>query len=229
MIIGGLQKTSVIDYPGKVSCVVFCAGCNLRCPYCHNPDLLSLAGDHVIPVDDFFEFLSQRRSFLDGVVISGGEPCLNDDIVPLCRRIKEQELDVKLDTNGSRPDILRKLSEAAVIDYIAMDIKTAPGNYALLAGKNFDPDLIRSSVKEVQQSGLPYEFRTTCARPFVDEAIMQEIAELASGAPLYVLQRCRTQRMLSPEFFVDKEPFTDREMRRFLEIAAGKVERCYIR
>lgn len=229
MIIGGLQKTSVIDYPGKVSCVIFCAGCNFRCPYCHNPDLLSAAGDHAISLDKFFEFLSQRRNFLDGVVVTGGEPCLNNDMVSLCRRIKEQGLAVKVDTNGSQPEMLQKLLAAAVIDYIAMDIKTTPGNYALLAGKNFDPDRIRSSLKVVKQSGLPYEFRTTCVRPFVDETIIKEIAELVSGAPLYALQRCRTQRLLSPEFFADKEPLTDKEMRHFREIAAGKVERCYIR
>lgn len=229
MIIGGLQKTSIIDYPGKVSCVLFCAGCNFRCPYCHNPDLISVAGDPFMPLDRFFDFLEQRRSFLDGVVVTGGEPSLDDDILPLCRGIKERGMAVKLDTNGSRPAMLQKLLDAGVIDYIAMDIKTRPANYALLAGKNFDCDRIRTSIKIIKHSGLPYEFRTTCVRPFVDEAIIQKIADLASGAPLYVLQRCRTGRVLSPEFFADKEPFTDKELEQFREIAAGKVDRCYIR
>jgi pyruvate formate lyase activating enzyme len=226
MIIGGLQKTTVIDYPGKVSCVLFCAGCNFRCPYCHNPDLISVAGDPFMSADQFFEFLSRRRGFLDGVVVTGGEPTLDDEILPLCRGIKERGMAVKLDTNGSRPAMLL---DAGVVDYIAMAIKTRPANYALLAGKNFDCDRIRSSIKTIKHSGLPYEFRTTCARPFVDEAIIEKISDLAAGAPLYVLQRCRSQRMLAPEFFADKEPFTDRELERFREIAAGKVGRCYIR
>ncbi len=229
MIIGGLQKTTVIDFPGKVSCVLFCAGCNFRCPYCHNPDLISVAGDPFMSLDQFFEFLSQRRNFLDGVVVTGGEPTLGDDILSLCRGIKEKGMAVKLDTNGSRPAMLQKLLDANVIDYIAMDIKTRPANYTLLAGKNFDTDRIRSSIKAIKHSGLPYEFRTTCVRPFVDAAIIQRIADLAAGAPLYVLQRCRPERVLSPEFFADKEPFTDKELEEFRKIAAAKVDRCYIR
>ncbi|MEW6076389.1 MAG: anaerobic ribonucleoside-triphosphate reductase activating protein [Thermodesulfobacteriota bacterium] len=229
MLIGGLQKTTVIDYPGKVSCVLFCAGCNFRCPYCHNPDLISVAGDPFMSLDQFFDFLSLRRGFLDGVVVTGGEPTLDDGILSLCRRIKEKGMAVKLDTNGSRPAMLDKLLDAGVIDYIAMDIKTRPANYTLLAGKNFDCDRIRSSIKIIKHSGLPYEFRTTCARPFVDEAIMEKISDLAAGAPLYVLQRCRTKRMLAPEFFAGREPFADWELDRFREIAAGKVGRCYIR
>ena len=229
MIIGGLQKTSVIDYPGKVSCVLFCAGCNFRCPYCHNPDLISVANPPFMTVDQFFEFITQRKDFLDGVVVTGGEPTMDDNILPLCRGIKEKGLAVKLDTNGSRPAMLEKLLDAGVVDYIAMDIKTRPGNYAVLAGKNFDTDRIRSSIKTIKHAGLPYEFRTTCVRPFVDEDVIHKIADLVAGAPLYVLQKCRTQRVLSPEFFADKEPFTNGELEHFREIAAQKVDRCQIR
>ncbi len=229
MIIGGLQKTSVIDYPGKVSCVLFCAGCNFKCPYCHNPDLISVANPPFMTVDQFFDFLSQRRNFLEGVVVTGGEPSLDDNIMSLCRGIKEKGLAVKLDTNGSRPAMLQKLIEDKVVDYLAMDVKTRPANYTLLAGKNFDTDRIRSSIRIIKHSGLPYEFRTTCVRPFVDEAIIQKIVDLVSGAPLYVLQKCRTRRVLAPDFFADKAPFTDQELEHFQKVAARKVDRCYIR
>lgn len=229
MIIGGLQKTSVIDFPGKVSCVLFCAGCNFKCPYCHNPDLISVANPPLMTVDQFFEFLAQRRNFLDGVVVTGGEPTLDDNILTLCRGIKEQGMDVKLDTNGSRPAMLEKLIDAKLVDYIAMDIKTRPANYTQLAGKNFDTDRIRASIRTIKHSGRPYEFRTTCVRPFVDEAIIRKMADLISGAPLYVLQKCRPQRVLSPEFFADKTPFSDSELEKFQKIAARKVERCTIR
>ena len=229
MIIGGLQKTSIIDYPGKVSCVLFCAGCNFRCPYCHNPELISVAVSPRLSPEQFFAFIEQRRSFLDGVVVTGGEPTLNDDILTLCRGIKEKGLAVKLDTNGSRPVMIEKLLAAGVIDYIAMDVKARPADYVQLAGKNFDCDRIRASIKIIKHSGLPYEFRTTCVRPFVDEAVIRRIAELVSGAPLYVLQRCRLQRVLAPDFFAGTQPFTDKELEAFREIAAPRVGRCYIR
>ena len=133
------------------------------------------------------------------------------------------------DTNGSRPAMLQKLLDADVVDYIAMDIKTRPANYAALAGKNFDTDRIRTSIKIIKHAGLLYEFRTTCVRPFVDEDIIHKIVDLVSGAPLYVLQKCRPQRVLSPEFFADQEPFTDGELEHFRQIASKKVDRCYIR
>ena len=131
MRIGGLQKSSLIDYPGKVSSVIFCVGCNFDCPYCHNPELVT--GCSACPADlsdeKIFDFLRQRVGFLDGVVISGGEPTLQKDLVDICTRVKALGYPVKMDTNGSRPKVLQRLIEEDLVDYIAMDLKTGPLQY----------------------------------------------------------------------------------------------------
>ncbi|MFP4445655.1 MAG: anaerobic ribonucleoside-triphosphate reductase activating protein [Desulfosudaceae bacterium] len=230
MVIGGLQKISVIDFPGKVSCVLFCAGCNFHCPYCHNPDLISADIEPLFSGEAFQEFLEKRRGFLDGVVITGGEPTLNEDLAAWCGRIKDLGLAVKLDTNGSRPAVLERLLDSGCVDYLAMDVKTVPEKYpSLLAGGSFDPGNIRSSIEMIKQSGLDYEFRTTCVRPFVDEDVMSEVAGLVAGAPLYVLQQCRLQRVLAPEFFDQTAEIGSEELERFRALAAGQVDCCQIR
>ena len=170
MVFGGLQKNSFIDYPGRISCVLFVSGCNFDCPYCHNPGLVkggpmaspSLNGEAV------FEFLERRKRFLDGVVISGGEPTLQKGLVCLCEKIKKMGYPVKLDTNGSRPKTVKKLVDEGLVDYIAMDIKTDPLHYPRSIKKDSDPDSILSSIQIIMNSALPYEFRTTCVKPIVE-------------------------------------------------------------
>ncbi len=230
MIIGGLQKTSIIDYPGKVSCVLFCAGCNFRCPYCHNPELLNTNAEPPLSVEQFFQFLETRRDFLDGVVITGGEPTLQNDLAGLCEKIKKEKLSVKLDTNGSRPGVIRDLLEKGLLDYIAMDVKTDPKDYFPILTKNDDPKPIRTSLELIQTAGVAYEFRTTCVRPLVDEKIMATMAELVAGAPLYVLQRFRhREKILSPAFFHDQPDFSERELEQLQAIVAPRVKQCLIR
>jgi len=232
MILGGLQKHSLIDYPGKVSCVCFLLGCNFNCPYCHNPDLVRGDAARLSPLDEerFYRFLETRRGFLDGVVVSGGEPTLNRALVSLLRRIKEMGYPVKLDTNGSRPEVIKTLIEKSLVDYIAVDIKTDPSWYPLFIKKGYDPTRLLSSIRIVMEWGGDYEFRTTCVRPLVDRRVIEQIGEIVEGASLYALQSFRGAQLLHPEFFVDIQPGYDMdEMKRLRFIAEPWVKKCILR
>ena len=231
MRIGGMQKNSFIDYPGKVSCVLFAAGCNFDCPYCHNPQLVGENGGVAfIEESDVLDFLADRRGFLDGVVISGGEPALQDDLIPLCERIREMGYPIKLDTNGSRPRRIEALIQRGLVDYLAMDIKTAPEGYAPLIQKDSRSESIVESIQLIMNSGLDYEFKTTCVRPLVDETVMETICRIIQHARLYVLQQHHPAEVLHPEFFeVEDRLFSDQALERLRSIAAPWVRECIIR
>lgn len=233
MIIGGLQKNSFIDYPGKICCVLFVEGCNFHCPYCHNPELVTgePAGNPPMREKEVFEFLESRLGFLDGVTISGGEPTLQPDLVSFCKKIRSMGLPVKLDTNGSRPEVISQLLHEGVIDYLAMDIKADPAQYVPLIKKQMDPELIYQSIHMVMSSGLPYEFRTTCVRPFIDKEVITRIGEILHGARLYALQKVNLrERMLDPDFFREKDMgFSDGEMKDLMHCAEQYVKECIIR
>ncbi|OQX63912.1 MAG: anaerobic ribonucleoside-triphosphate reductase activating protein [Desulfococcus sp. 4484_241] len=229
MRIGGLQKTSVIDYPGRLCCVVFTVGCNFRCPYCHNPELVSKSAPPLMDEKEFFSFLSVRKGFLDGVSITGGEPCLWQDLPDFCSRLKADGFCVKLDTNGSMPDMLFDLVKKRLVDYIAMDVKTDPARYTELAGPKVSSEEIVRSIDIIRGSGLDYEFRTTCARPFVDLKTVEIITDMIAGAPLYALQKFRPDRVLAPEFFKDIPQFDADELQKFKAVAEKKVGSCIIR
>ena len=233
MVLGGLQKNSLIDYPGKISCVLFLSGCNLACPYCHNPALVrGNAPAAPGPSDDegLFGFLERRKAFLDGVVISGGEPTLEKDLFSLCLRIKEMGYPVKLDTNGSRPRVLKRLMDEGAVDYIAMDIKADPFDYAPFVRGEFHPEDILKSIEGIMDSGLPYEFRTTCVKSIVDEGTIEAISRIIHGARLYALQEFHESEVLHPEFFQDMNPRYDHgEMVHFKSVAEPWVQQCIIR
>jgi len=230
MIIGGLQKTSLIDFPGKVSCVCFVSGCNFRCPYCHNPDLVQHPGNAFLDENSFLDFVRERQGFLDGVVISGGEPTLQNDLPAFVSRIKKAGYAVKVDTNGSHPHMIRDLIEKRLVDYIAMDIKTDPSLYPLFMKRGIDPDCIRSSIKLIMASGIPYEFRTTCVRPIVDAGAVETIARLIQGSFLYVLQNFSQARVLQPDFFENRKAGYDQEeMMQLKSIAETWVQKCIVR
>jgi len=232
MNLGGLQKTSLIDYPRKISCILFLSGCNFDCPYCHNPQLIKgipTAPDQLNETS-LFDFLEKRRGLLEGVVITGGEPTLQSDLTALCERIKQLGYPVKLDTNGSRPHVIGRLIDQGLVDYIAMDIKTVPAGYSPYLWKHADPDRILLSISTILNSGLPHEFRTTCVRPFVDAEIIAGIARLIEGAQLYALQKFHDGTVLHPEFFQDKNVFfEDLDLQHFKSIAAPRVQKCVIR
>jgi pyruvate formate lyase activating enzyme len=232
MQIGGIQKSSLIDYPGKVSSVIFCAGCNFDCPYCHNPALV--AGQSSCPdpwdMNAVTGFLDQRRNFLDGVVVSGGEPTLQPDLVELCRKIKGFGFPVKLDTNGSRPRVLEHLIQADLVDYIAMDLKTDPVLYRSFIKPECRPDSIVDSIALIMDCGVDYEFRTTCVKPIVTPRTIENILQLIAGAKLYALQRFRNGNVLHPEFFKNSQSeYSADEMLEFKALAEQKVDECIVR
>ena len=196
MLILGLNKTTLLDYPGRVAATLFTGGCNFRCPYCHNRDIVR-KNQTIVPYDEteLFAFLTKRRRVLTGVCITGGEPTLHPDLPDLIRRIRELGYCVKLDTNGSNPHILEMLIDDGLIDYCAMDIKNSPEKYGHTIGLDeqaasaFDLSAIQASVKLLMtQQSIPYEFRTTIVKELHDKEDVLAIAQWIAGADAYFLQ-----------------------------------------
>ena len=216
MLILGLQKLTLLDYPGLVACTIFTAGCNFHCPFCHNASLVR-AGSKPGGIDEseVFRFLEMRRSLLDGVVLSGGEPLLQDDLERVLKKIRSMGFQVKLDTNGSRPDKLKSLVEKGLVDYAAMDIKNAPELYPVTTGTaGVDLDAVRRSKDFLISGKIPYEFRTTAVKGLHTEESLVEAARFIEGAKAYYLQRYSDQgEILQPEGL---SAFSDEEMHRIL-------------
>ena len=194
MLLGGLQKMTLIDYPGKVATTVFTAGCNFRCPFCHNPELVLSSQFTVSPNDDtlekeFFEFLKTRQGKLDGVCITGGEPTIQPDLVEFISKIKKLDFAVKLDSNGTRPDVFKKLFQEKLVDYVAMDIKSGLKNYEKVCGAKVDLERIKLSVNLIKDSGIGYEFRTTVVPGLHTEKEFKEVAKWLEGSQKYILQK----------------------------------------
>lgn len=189
MIIRGLQKTTLLDYPEKLACTVFTGGCNFRCPFCHNASLVLHASKvEEISNDEFFSYLSKRKGLLDGVCITGGEPLLNDDIVDFIKKIRSYELLIKLDTNGSFPDKLEYLLDNKLLDYVAMDIKNSKEKYSLTAGTSDFPHGIEESIDIIIAKAPDYEFRTTVVRELHTANDVYKIANRIKNAKKYFLQ-----------------------------------------
>jgi len=200
MILGGFQKLTLLDYPGKIAATVFTVGCSFRCPFCHNPELVDLRLAHNEESEkNFFEFLSKRKGKLEGICITGGEPTIQPDIIDFIKKIKKEGFLVKLDSNGTRPDVLKKLFDQKLLDYVAMDIKSSLENYDLVTGSKVDKDRIRLSVNLIMHSRVSYEFRTTVVPGLHTEKDFDEIAKWISGAQNYYLQEYREeQKILDP-------------------------------
>jgi len=212
--------------------VLFTSGCNFDCPYCHNPDLANGCAKYspFSTENGVYDFLDSRKAFLDGVVISGGEPTLQKDLVSICEKVKNMGYPVKLDTNGSRPRVLKQLIDDGLVDYIAMDIKTDPFHYSPLIKKDCKPDNIISSIRIIMESELAYEFRTTCIKPIVNKQVIESISRRIKGAMLYVLQQFQNTDVLHPEFFQEnEEPYDHDELLHFKSIAEPWVKRCIVR
>ncbi|MDB9823015.1 anaerobic ribonucleoside-triphosphate reductase activating protein [Deltaproteobacteria bacterium] len=232
MHFGGIQKNSFIDYPGKVSCVVFLSGCNFDCPYCHNPSLVRGGSECTASLNynGLYDFLKSRRTFLDGVVISGGEPTLHEDLGKLCEAVKELGYPIKLDTNGSRPRELKRLIRHGLVDYIAMDIKTDPSHYQPFVRDDYNPEDILTSIVTIMELAPDYEFRTTCVKRFVDERVIEKIAKLIKNAKLYALQKFNKSELLHPEFFRDSESWhSEEDLINLKRIAEPWVRECMVR
>lgn len=190
MTIHGFQKMTLLDFPGKVACIVFTAGCNLRCPFCHNAPLVTRTDPaDRIDEDEVFAYLKKRQGIVDGVVITGGEPTLQKDLDDFIRRVRALGYAVKLDTNGTRPDVLAALLDEGLVDYVAMDIKNCPDRYAETVGiEGFDLAPVRRSIELLRQSGVEYEFRTTVADELHTPQDIGVLAAWIAHAPRYFIQ-----------------------------------------
>lgn len=193
MKIHGLNKTTLLDYPGHVAATVFTGGCNFRCPFCHNGDLvLHSEAQPLIPQEEVLAYLGKRRGILEGVCITGGEPALQPDLPEFIGSIRELGYLVKLDTNGYRPEVLRMLLENGMLDYVAMDVKASPANYSKAAGvPGLDLSLIEESIALLKGSGIPYEFRTTVVQGLHTVEEFDSIGQLLAGCRAYYLQAFR--------------------------------------
>lgn len=192
MLIGGLQKTTLIDYPDKIAATVFTVGCNFNCSFCHNPELViseKIKKQPLIKEETFFDFLESRKKLLDAICITGGEPTIQNDLVDFARKIKEMGFLVKLDTNGSRPKVLARLFQKNLIDFTAMDIKSSLNKYCQVVSGQFKQQNILESIALIRNSGKAYEFRTTAIPGLVDKEDIKKIGQLLNGAERFALQQ----------------------------------------
>ncbi len=227
MIIKGLQKTTVIDYPGKLACTIFTFGCNFRCSYCHNPELVIDNGRPEIKEEEILEFLKNRKGFLDGVCITGGEPTINNDLPEFISKIKKLGFFVKLDTNGSNPEMLKDLIEKKLVDYVAMDIKAPLELYEDVTKVKINREEIQKSIDLIKKMEN-YEFRITVVPGLFNEKHAKLIGEWLKGSKRFYIQQFRGIKNLDKEF-VGKKPFSKEELTNFCNILKPYFETCEIR
>lgn len=228
MHIGGFQKFSLLDYPGKICAIVFTQGCNFKCPYCHNPELIDFC---VVPskASDIIDFLKTRQGKLDAVVITGGEPTLQSDLKDFILKIKELNYLVKLDTNGTNPSLVEALLEQKLLDYVAMDIKSPLEKYPMTVSNNIDLKKIRQSIDMIMKSGVDYEFRTTVVREMITTDDFEQIGELIKGAKRYYLQKFVPSKILDTSY-IYKKTYSDAEFEQIRQNLEKKyVLKCYVR
>ncbi len=214
-IIGGIQKTSLLDFPDKISAIVFTQGCNFNCGYCHNPDLLNLKKD-IYSTDVFFEFLEKRKGKLDGVVITGGEATLQHDLIPFINEVKSRGFLVKLDTNGYKPDVLEQTLK--LVDYVAMDIKAPLEKYSEITNTPIETKKIEESIKLLQNSNVPYEFRTTVIKSQLSYDDFKKIGELIKGTQHYFLQKFEAKTAINDETLKSEVSYSNEEFNEIIDI-----------
>lgn len=211
MRIAAMEKLTMLDFPGKVSALLFTSACNFCCPYCHNPDLVVPSRlTELEPLDpaELWSFLEKRRGILQGIAITGGEPTLQPDMVDFCKRIKSLGYAVKTDTNGTNPRMLKALFAEKVLDYIAMDIKADPANYPKEISPHPLGNTLLDSIACIEASGIPHEFRIPCAAPFITpQSFAVILSYIAPETPIY-LQKITLTNVLNPQFFVDKKGYS---------------------
>ena len=229
MKIGGLIKTSLIEYPGRISAVIFTQGCNFRCPYCHNPELVEPALFNTpIAEGEIFDFLERRKKYLEAIVITGGEPCLQNDLIDFIRRVKDMGYLVKLETNGSFPDVISQIIEKGIVDFISMDVKGPPNKYGIIAGVKVDISKIKESIDLIISSGIDSEFQTTVVKSMFEKEDFEKIGSLIKGAKIYTLQKFVPSKTLNPEFLQEKT-YSDEELEEIKKIMERYVSKCMVR
>ncbi len=232
MIIGGLQKLTLIDFPGKLAATVFLAGCPFRCPWCYSSELVlpeKIKKQPHIPEEEFFDFLEKKKGLLEGVVICGGEPTMNSDLPDFAKKIKCLGYAIKLDTNGTNPAMLEKLIGSKLVDYIAMDIKAPIGlNYEKAVGVKVDLNKIIKSVEIIKRSGVDYEFRTTVSPTIHTKEDIIQIAKDIAPAKKYYLQNFLAEKTLNPKFKKIK-PYPQEYLLDIVKIISPFFEICRMR
>lgn len=227
MKIHGLQKMTLLDFPGRIACTVFLGGCDFRCPFCHNADLIGMDAPPLMEETELLDFLSERVGRLDGVAFTGGEPLLRKDLPELLKKIKDMGYLTKIDTNGNHPELLKSLTDNGLADYIAMDIKNSPDLYGVTIGlEGFDTKNIEASIKILLESDADYEFRTTVIRQFHNEDSFRKIGPLIEGAKNYFLQAFVDRESVP---FAGLEGFEKEEMLAFADIVRPFVENAEVR
>lgn len=235
--IGGLQKLTLIDYPGKIACTVFLAGCDFRCPWCHNPELVlpeEIEKSPKIPEKDFFDFLRTRKNLLEGVVICGGEPCINKDLPEFCQKIKKLGYSVKLDTNGSNPKMLRDLIDKKLIDYVAMDVKAPKEKYMEAIGlkkgsSRYLLKQVEESINILKKGKVDYEFRTTMIPKLLGREDIIKIVKWIGPAKRYCLQNFRPGGNTVNPNFKQMKPCLDEYLLEIQKAVAPFFETCQVR
>ena len=233
MVLSGIQKFTLIDYPGKIACVLFTGGCNYRCGFCHNPEFvlpeeLAKLSKSFIPEVAALNFLKKRRGMLEGVVISGGEPTIMPDLEDFIMKVRDLGFAVKLDSNGNRPEVLRSLIDKGLVDYIAMDFKTSLPDYRSLVGQWADEMKLRESIELLKQGDVDYEFRTTLIRKVHTPEILKIMSKTLAGAKRLYLQTFRSGIVLDP-VFKDYHAFSSEEMQDIAKLFSDSVEGVFVR
>ena len=231
MLIGGIHTLTLLDFPDRVACLIFTAGCNMRCGYCHNPDMvlpeLIRCRQDFIPTEKIFNFLRTRQGFLEGVVISGGEPTIHPGLLDFMREVKSLGFQIKLDTNGTNPEVLKTALAENLLDYIAMDIKASPTRYDDLTGVKNNFEHITQSRDLIMNSGIEYEFRTTFIKGYHKPKDIADIGEFCRGARKYSLQNFRPAKTLDPDFGRYRG-FSSGEMKEIEQRLAGVVGKVVV-
>ena len=228
MVIHGIQKLTLVDFPGHPASILFSGNCNFRCPFCQNaPLVLDSEDEPVLDNDEIFSFLKKRKKMLEGVVVTGGEPTINKDLIPFLSSLKDTGYLVKLDTNGYMPDVLIKAVESNVVDYVAMDIKTSLDEYSKLCGvENIDTSRIKESIDYLMSGAVDYEFRTTVVEPLHHKENFEKIGELLKGCRRYYLQSfVDSGNIIGKNCF----PPSQEQLKNYLKTVSNYIESVSIR
>lgn len=227
-IIGGIQKTTLVDFPEKIAAIVFTQGCNFRCGYCHNPEILDFKQKANYKTEEFMEFFKSRKGKLDGVVITGGEPTLQSGLYDFIKDIKSLNFAVKLDTNGTNPETLDKLIKDNLLDYIAMDIKAPFEKYKEITGTNCDLQNIKQSIQLIMNSNTDYEFRTTVLKSQLSFEDFENIGKMISGAKKYYLQKFVPSKILNNNLLNEKT-YSESEFNEICQNLKKYIKNIYVR
>lgn len=228
MLIGGLQKTTLIDYPDKIAATIFTIGCNFRCSFCHNPNIVKGIAK-VLPMDKIFDFLKSRKGLLDAVCITGGEPTIQSGLIQFIRNLKKMDLLVKLDTNGTNPVLLEKLINNKLVDYVAMDIKAVWEDYPKITCRLFDLTSIQKSATMLMQNKVPYEFRSTVMPLLHSEVEIIAMARQIKGAEKYFLQQFKSEKKLVNDNLVNEATYAKKALTDIVEKIKGWFTICRVR